>query len=701
MKKLEMTYKERAKLAENPAAKKLFELMDAKKTNLILANDEHDPEKFLKHCETLGPDLAVVKTHIDILDDFTPSLIEKLIELSRKHNFMIFEDRKFADIGNTVKLQYSKGVYKIVDWADFVNIHIVPGPGIIESLKKVANEKTDGKSRGFLILAQMSSKGTMAVGNYTKKAIEMANEHKEAIAGFIGTGSKPEILKELSLVTNPGHVILTPGVKIGSNKDGLGQRYTHPKEAIAAGSDAVIVGRGIYQAENPITEAKKYRKAAWDAYLERTNQVSISDRVAEILLDIGAITLKPNNPFTYVSGIISPIYVDPRVLVSYPKQRKKIIEILINTVKNSGEDFDVIAGVGVEGIPAASWLARELDLPMIYLRSKAKGYGKENLIEGKLNKGAKVLLVTHMFTADDTLTNSVKAVMAGGGLVSHCIAISDHVLGNVAEKLRKLNVKTYALTDLKTILNTARITERISLDEFNITQDWLNDPIKWEKNYSEKIKFNRERAAKEVANILLNIDAVTLQPNKPFKYASGIISPIYTDNRLLLSHPQERNKIIEHFITVINSIGLNKIDTLGGVATSGIPHATILAEKLSLPMIYAYTKASEQGRRKSVEGTMKKGDQILIIEDLISTGGSSIKVAENIREEGGIVTDCLAIFTYGLEKAAKNFEDAGITLHALCDLKTLLKVAKNKNILTSTELRKCEEWIKNPEAWHQ
>jgi orotidine 5'-phosphate decarboxylase subfamily 1 len=264
-----MTYEERAGEALNPAAKKLFSLMAQKKTNLALANDETDPKKFLELAEKAGPELAILKTHIDVLNQFTPEITKKLLELAKRHNFMIFEDRKFADIGNTVRLQYSEGIYRIVDWANFVNLHIVPGPGIIDAIKGVNAERKDDMPRGILILAQMSSAGTLACGDYTKKAVEMANANKEAVAGYIGNADVSQV-SELAAINFAGHVILTPGVQIQSKGDSLGQKYTTPEEAVLAGSDCIVVGRGIYHAENPLEMAKIYRQDGWKGYMKRT-----------------------------------------------------------------------------------------------------------------------------------------------------------------------------------------------------------------------------------------------------------------------------------------------------------------------------------------------------------------------------------------------------------------------------------------------
>jgi len=267
---LGLSYEERAKMAENPAGRALFSLMAEKKTNLALSDDETDPETFLALAEKIGSEIAVLKTHIDILRDFSPSITRRLSELAKEKGFLVFEDSKLADIGNTVRLQYAEGIYKIVEWANFINLHIVPGPGIIEGVSSVIKERKDGMPRGILILSQMSSEGTMAFGAYTKRAVEMANASKEAVAGHIGNGGDTAQLRELAGMVFAGHAILTPGIQIEAKGDKLGQRYTLPEEAVAAGSDCIIVGRGIYKAEDPLGAARLYRERGWNAYLKRT-----------------------------------------------------------------------------------------------------------------------------------------------------------------------------------------------------------------------------------------------------------------------------------------------------------------------------------------------------------------------------------------------------------------------------------------------
>lgn len=257
-----LTFSSRASRCVNPTARELFLIMEEKQSNLSVAVDVATQEELLDYAETLGPSICLFKTHIDIISDFDEELPHKLEKIAKKHRFLIFEDRKFADIGNTVKEQYGGGLYKIAGWADIVNAHTVPGPGIIEGLREVGLQM----GRGLLLLAEMSSAETLATGAYTEATVAMAQRYSDFVIGFIS---------QRKLVDDPCFIHMTPGVNLSTNGDTLGQQYNTPQHVITEmGGDVIIVGRGILAAADPILAAKEYREAGWSAHLQRLGSVN-------------------------------------------------------------------------------------------------------------------------------------------------------------------------------------------------------------------------------------------------------------------------------------------------------------------------------------------------------------------------------------------------------------------------------------------
>ncbi|TID22599.1 hypothetical protein CANINC_003259 [Pichia inconspicua] len=237
--------------------------MEEKKSNLCASLDIATTSELLSILDTIGPYICLVKTHIDIISDFTyESTVLPLKELAKKHNFMIFEDRKFADIGNTVKHQYKGGVFRIASWADITNAHGVTGAGIVAGLKEAAQETT-AEPRGLLMLAELSSKGSIAYGEYTRKTVEIAKTDKEFVIGFIAQkhmGGEDEGFD---------WIIMTPGVGLDDKGDALGQQYRTVDEVIKTGTDIIIVGRGLYgHGRDPVEQSKRYQEAGWNAYLK-------------------------------------------------------------------------------------------------------------------------------------------------------------------------------------------------------------------------------------------------------------------------------------------------------------------------------------------------------------------------------------------------------------------------------------------------
>ncbi|WP_028561590.1 orotate phosphoribosyltransferase [Paenibacillus pinihumi] len=203
---------------------------------------------------------------------------------------------------------------------------------------------------------------------------------------------------------------------------------------------------------------------------------------------------------------------------------------------------------------------------------------------------------------------------------------------------------------------------------------------------------------KEIAKHLLNIEAVALRPNDPFTWTSGIKSPIYCDNRLTMSFPAIRDIVAEGFAALVKEL-YPDADVIAGTATAGIPHAAWVSQKLGLPMIYIRDKAKGHGKQNQIEGKLAAGQKVVVIEDLISTGGSSIKAAQAVAEAGGEVQGVVAIFTYQLARAEEGFREAGIPLATLSNYTALIDAALELGKIQEGEVALLKSWRENPQSF--
>jgi orotidine-5'-phosphate decarboxylase len=290
------TYAERAELCSqnggNLVAKALFEIMARKHTNLVLSADVDDKDQIIELFNAIGPYICAIKLHCDIINGWDEGFARTLQELAKIHDVIIFEDRKFADIGNTVQLQYTNGYFKIANWADLVNAHLLPGEGIVKGLREagqsvakslmqkrqileealhiegkeedeIAMELGRPKGKALLLVAQMSSEGNLLDEDYALASIEVARKYPDFVIGFICQENLMPYQQGLSyeeLDFRSKFLFMTPGVNLDQKGDALGQQYNHPHYVIGIkGSDIQIVGRGIIKAKNPAEAARKYR----------------------------------------------------------------------------------------------------------------------------------------------------------------------------------------------------------------------------------------------------------------------------------------------------------------------------------------------------------------------------------------------------------------------------------------------------------
>ncbi|MFD2585423.1 orotate phosphoribosyltransferase [Croceitalea marina] len=207
-----------------------------------------------------------------------------------------------------------------------------------------------------------------------------------------------------------------------------------------------------------------------------------------------------------------------------------------------------------------------------------------------------------------------------------------------------------------------------------------------------------KNSAKKTAELLLQINAIKLKPESPFTWASGWQSPIYCDNRIILSYPQIRNFVREEMAKQVETL-YGKPDVIAGVATGAIGIGILVAEALGLPFIYVRPEPKSHGRQNQVEGHLESGQNIVVIEDLISTGKSSLNAVNALKDAGANVKGMVAIFTYGFKVASDNFKNAEVALHTLSDYEHLIQQASDTNYIKEENLQTLMQWKTNPSQW--
>jgi orotate phosphoribosyltransferase len=212
--------------------------------------------------------------------------------------------------------------------------------------------------------------------------------------------------------------------------------------------------------------------------------------------------------------------------------------------------------------------------------------------------------------------------------------------------------------------------------------------------------YNKSEIEQKIAEFLLQIKAIKLQPNNPFTWASGWKSPIYCDNRITLSHPSIRTYIRQKLSELIQE-EYGSCSVVAGVATAGIPQGALVAQDLGLPFIYVRAKAKEHGTQSLIEGEINPGQRVVVVEDLISTGKSSLQAVNALREAGYEVAGLVAIFSYGFDTATENFAEAKCRFSTLSNYSALIEYAAEHNFIQKNDIELLSDWRKNPSEWGQ
>ncbi|CAG0887569.1 unnamed protein product [Cyprideis torosa] len=267
--RLSLSFPQRLSSVRHPLARRLMEAMFRKRSLLCLSADTRSANELLQVAREAAPHIILLKTHSDAVQGFSRSTGMELKRLAKEHDFLLMEDRKYSDIGSTVQSQYKASPICVNTWADLVTVHALPGPGVLEALRQVPCTG----DRGVVLIAEMSSEGTLADKEYAERVVSMSEQFRDFVCGFVA---------QSPVHRDPGMLQMTPGVKLATSDeatsgDGLGQKYHSVRDAVVnRGADIIIVGRGILKSDDRSDAAESYQRASFDAYMERISRQSFS-----------------------------------------------------------------------------------------------------------------------------------------------------------------------------------------------------------------------------------------------------------------------------------------------------------------------------------------------------------------------------------------------------------------------------------------
>ncbi len=427
------------------------------------------------------------------------------------------------------------------------------------------------------------------------------------------------------------------------------------------------------------------------------------EQVSEILLNIGAVMVNVHTPFKYASGLSSPIYTDCGLLASKPKERSAVLSTIAEQVDSLGVEPDVVIGAGISGTWLASDLSGHLRVPMAYLRPVSKSHGMQKRIEGAdISIFQKAILVSDIVSTEQDILEALQVVESAGATPVCCLAIFTNNIKIIEAVLREKSIPLFTTTDLETTLSVALSRGHISSENVTLINQWLSNNTEWSLSINRETIQTWDESKDVVADILIRTGAVSFSVESPYKFSSGLLSPIYLDARRIMSFPNEWETTLSLFEKVIvDKIGIERTNVLGGIAMGGIPHATRLAVRLDIPMVFVKSSAEEYGKRTRIEGHIEAGDFVVVIDDIVTTGRSIASGVTVLRDAGGVVNKCLGIMTYEMKDAQDTFESSGLSLLTLTNLTSLVNVARKHGILSSSQATAIRTWQNNPWNWTQ
>lgn len=449
------------------------------KERLIIALDFNSMNDAIKLIDELGDNAIFYKVGLELFLYTKGEIIEYLASKNKK----VFLDLKFHDIPNTTAMA---SLFTSKQNIFMFNVHTSGGKKMMEkTVEEIKKLNKNNLIIGVTILTSLSENDikNMFSSNLNIKelAVNLAKLGKEA--GLNGVVCSPNEANIIKKECGDTFITVCPGVRPKwADKDDQ-ERIMTPKEAVQNGCDYIVIGRPITKSKDRVKACKMIIEEIAEGIENNKNLKSLI--IADALLETNAVQLNVKNPFTFVSGIKSPIYCDNRYIIGFPKYRKIIVYAFIDILKN--KDFDIIAGTATAGIPWASFIANELNKPLCYIRAEKKGHGKGKQIEGAECNGKKLILIEDLISTGSSSIKAFEAAKEEGAIVLEIISIFSYEFKKADKNFENAKIKFSSLSNFSTLIKIAKDKKFISEEDFKTAIEWNKNPEEW-KNKMLKYK---------------------------------------------------------------------------------------------------------------------------------------------------------------------------------------------------------------------
>ncbi len=435
--------------------------------DLIIACDFNSKEETFYFLEKFGELRPFVKIGMELFYSEGPEIVREL--KARGHK--VFLDLKLCDIPNTVG-SAMKALKELQ--VDLCNVHAFGGMEMMKAAAKSFDADNKTKLIAVTILTSLSEKELndemLVQGKLDDVILSYAENARKA--GLHGVVCSPLEAKRIHGLCGEDFITVTPGIRDTDSASDDQKRKASPAEARELGSDYIVVGRPITRSENP----KEKYISMYTEFMGKSPEVSSAFEVARALLKIGAVFLKPNDPFTWASGIKSPIYCDNRLILSEPNVRELVESELAKIIITKYPDCESLMGTSTAGIAHAAIIAQKLELPMGYVRTSKKDHGRENLIEGKLEAGQKVVIVEDLISTGGSVINVLDTLREAGADVLGIVSIFTYGMKKAAERLADAGIESTSLSNFESVCAVAALDGLIKEDDLGRLRKFIENP---------------------------------------------------------------------------------------------------------------------------------------------------------------------------------------------------------------------------------